>query len=83
MDNFDKNASKVITAVSSEGDHIQQIPSDLYVDHEKHPLLQGIRVGSCGFFPRSDEHYLKREAISETVLIYCTEGPFSLAWSQL
>jgi len=51
------------------------IPTELFADYVKHPLVRAVYPTDVGFFPRADGHYRERkEGAKQYIFIYCTEG---------
>jgi hypothetical protein len=64
-----------------EGELIIEIPKVAIAKCKTMPLIHSLYISRMGFYPKALHHYYQRAAgISETILIYCTNGN---GWIQL
>lgn len=58
----------------SENTEVYRIPPNVLAEYQQKPLLRGIQIATAGYFPEALGHNLKRDAIDDMVIIYCTAG---------
>lgn len=58
-----------------KGETMIVLPTEVFSDYVKHPLVRRLYLTDVGFFPQASHHYReRRDGIEEYILIYCTEG---------
>lgn len=57
------------------GERMVVLPTQVFTEYARHPLVRRLYLTDVGFFPRAKHHYRERkEGIEEFIFIYCTDG---------